>query len=341
MEVAENNKNINDTVEEKDLYKRLEKVILDSNISSDDKSRQISKLAMIKAEPVNILFLGSTGVGKSSTINALFNMEKAKVGDIDPETEYIEEYQLDNIHIWDTPGSGDEVEKDKKHMSQIKAKLSETLSGGNALIDLAVIIIDAGQRDLKNVYDCINNILIPVMGKDEAGRRTIIAMNKADTAMGGRHWLRELNSPDVTLTEYLDRKAQSVKRRLHESTGINILPLYYCAGYKEGNEAQLPPYNLIKLLYKIIETLPLERRIAMVDQINPEKEHWLFSDKKMDYAEKILSDLWDSVCENAKVFADYGMNIGIWVMGAPGGVLGTLIGGAIGAVVGTAKYLIA
>ena len=73
------NNNTNDAVEEKDLYKRLEKVILDSNISSDDKSKQISKLAMIKAEPVNILFLGSTGVGKSSTINALFNMEKAKV----------------------------------------------------------------------------------------------------------------------------------------------------------------------------------------------------------------------------------------------------------------------
>lgn len=42
-----------------------------------------------------------------------------------------------------------------------------------------------------------------------------------------------------------------------ESTGIDVEPVYYCAGYKEGNEPQMPPYNLIKLLYRIMETMPV------------------------------------------------------------------------------------
>ena len=339
MEQKEKNTKENNDYDKNNIYQRLEKVILDSNISSDDKSSQISKLAKLKREPIHILVLGSTGVGKSSTINALFDMEKARVGDIDPETEHVEEYVLDNIHIWDSPGIGDDIEKDKQHITMIKAKLSEYRSGKNALIDLAVIIMDAGQRDLSNVYTCINDILIPVMGKTEAQKRVIVAMNKSDSAMGGRHWLKDLNSPDVVLTEYLEKKVQSVRRRIKESTGIEAEPLYFCAGYKEDGEMQLPPYNLIKLLHRVIETIPLERRIAMADQINPHKEHWLFSDKKMDYAKNILSDLWDSVCENAQCFADCGMEIGVWVMGAPGGVLGALIGGAIGAVVGTIKHL--
>lgn len=323
------------------VYQRLEKAILESDLPDAVKSGQISRLAKIKKEPVNILFIGSTGVGKSSTINALFNMEKAKVGDIDPETENVECFELENLYVWDTPGIGDDIEKDRKSITKIKEKLTEkTGKEKNALIDLIVVIMDAGQRDLTGVYDCINQILIPVMGKDEVQKRIVIGMNKADTAMSGRHWLNELNSPDVVLTEYLDKKAESIKRRISESTGIKVEPVYYCAGYKEKDEPQMPPYNLIKLLYRIVEAMPTERRIVMVDQINPKRKQWKFSDKKMNYGDKILDDLWRSIKENVQVFSDYGLNIGTWVMGAPGGLLGIIIGGALGAVAGTVKYLI-
>ena len=61
----------------------------------------------------------------------------------------------------------------------------------------------------------------------------------------------------MVLTEYLDKKTESIRRRIMESTGIDVEPVYYCAGYKEGNEPQMPPYNLIKLLYRIMETMPV------------------------------------------------------------------------------------
>ena len=41
-------------------------------------------------ENVNLLLVGATGSGKSSTINAMFNMQVAKVGvGVDPETACI------------------------------------------------------------------------------------------------------------------------------------------------------------------------------------------------------------------------------------------------------------
>ena len=341
MEHEENNVNNDNEATSMNVYQRLEKVILESDLPDSVKSGQISRLAKIKKEPVNILFIGSTGVGKSSTINALFNMEKAKIGDMDPETESVECFQLDNLYVWDTPGIGDDIEKDRRNISQIQEKLKEKNgSGKNALIDLVVVIMDAGQRDLNSVYDCIDKILIPAMGKEAVRKRLIIGMNKADTAMSGRHWLLNINSPDVVLTEYLDKKTESIRRRIMESTGIDVEPVYYCAGYKEGNEPQMPPYNLIKLLYRIMETMPADRRIVMMDQINPKKRHWEFCDKKQNYGEKILEDLWGSIKENAQIFSDHGLNIGTWIMGAPGGLLGYIIGGAFGAVVGTVKCLI-
>ena len=40
----------------------------------------MKNLLNLKKQKINLMITGATGVGKSSTINALFNTEKAKVG---------------------------------------------------------------------------------------------------------------------------------------------------------------------------------------------------------------------------------------------------------------------
>ncbi len=62
----------------------------------------------IEKQPVNILIVGSTGAGKSSLINTLFQANLAKV-DVLPSTSEIQDYQwqLDGgeiLNIWDSPG---------------------------------------------------------------------------------------------------------------------------------------------------------------------------------------------------------------------------------------------
>lgn len=329
-------------VEEQSIYEKLEKVIMDSDITKDEKSKSIARLAKAKSQHINLLLIGPTAVGKSSTINAMFNMEKAKVGEgVDPETKKITSYTIDNLTLWDTPGLGDGAEEDRRYLKMIKDKLCEKDQNGNALIDLVLVILDASQKDIGTAYDCINSVLIPTLGEEAARKRILIALNQCDQAMKGRHWNMELNEPDLTLTTFLDQKAASIQRRIKESTGIDFMPVYYSAGYKEEGKPQQHPYNLTKLLLMIIEAIPKEKRLVLADTINRKSSVWRFNDCKDNYSTKVLAELWESVKDNATIFADHGINIGVWVLGAPGGVIGGIVGGAVGALVGAVKYLTA
>ena len=116
VKVSNRDDNISETkVKKKSIYDILEDEIMRADTDDIEKTKQISKLLKIRGKKVNILLVGATGSGKSSTINALFNMEVAKVGvGVDPETDRITKYDLENLTIWDSPGLGDGVENDEK-----------------------------------------------------------------------------------------------------------------------------------------------------------------------------------------------------------------------------------
>lgn len=52
----------------------------------------------MEAYPLDVMLLGATGTGKSTTINAIFESETAKaVHGFEPETMNVTEYRLNNI----------------------------------------------------------------------------------------------------------------------------------------------------------------------------------------------------------------------------------------------------
>ena len=77
----------------------------------------------INKEKVNIIVAGKTGVGKSSLINYIFGKKVAKVGDGQPVTQEIQEYDLenDNITLFDTKGI--EAKDYEKTLDNIKKYL--------------------------------------------------------------------------------------------------------------------------------------------------------------------------------------------------------------------------
>ncbi len=316
------------------IYELLEEEIMQADLPADEKNQRLSRLIRLREKKANILLAGATGSGKSSTINALFNMEVAKVGvGVDPEAASITCYTLDNLTIWDTPGLGDGMKSDKAYNKMLTKKLSETDSDGAPLIDLVLVVLDSSSKDLGTSFDLINNVIIPCLGKDKEGR-ILVGLNQADVAMKGKHWDAEKNEPDEVLTKYLKNKAKSVQDRIYEGTGLTIKPVYYCAGYKEEGEEQCKPYNLTKLLYYIVMSIPKEKRLALADNINVNKDMWLHDDTETNYKEKVKAGFFESVGLSVEVGADFGATIGEALLGIPGKAIGFVIGGAVGAVKG-------
>lgn len=314
------------------IYEAIQDDIMNAAISEEDKKKMLKNVMRLKEQKMNIMITGATGCGKSSTINAMFDTEVAKVGvGADPETMEIEKYELDNLVLWDTPGLGDGKEADNRHAKNIIEKLSEVDENGNALIDLVLVILDGGSRDLGTSYELINNVIIPNLGEDKKDR-ILVAINQADMAMKGRNWDYEKNEPNGQLVDFLEDKVRSIKDRVYEATGVKIEPIYYCAGYKEGDR-QEKPYNLSKLLYYIVKATPSEKRAVYVDNINGDKQMWEDDDELIDYGKETRNTIFNSIVEGATNGADIGETIGS-AFGTVGSKIGRVAGGIIGGVVG-------
>lgn len=321
------------TTNNNNIFEILKAQLYQAPLPEKLKADMMRNLMKLKNQKVNIMITGATGVGKSSTINALFNAEKAKVGiGVDPETMTITRYELDNLILWDTPGLGDGKEADMCHAKNIVKKLHECDSDGKALIDLVLVILDGSSRDLGTSYELINSVIIPNLGPNKE-QRILVTINQCDVAMKGRYWNYEENRPEPQLEAFLDEKVQSVRRRIREGTGVDIEPIYYSAGWQDGNEKQ-NPYNLTKLLYYIIEHTPEEKRLVYAQNMSEKTEVWKTNDNLKNYSAEVKSRFTETLRHGIVAGAATGATIGTFFGGPVGAAVGGAIGGIVGGMVG-------
>ena len=124
----------------------------------------------INKEKVNIIVAGKTGVGKSSLINYIFGKEVAKVGDGQPVTQEIQEYDLenDNITLFDTKGI--EAKDYEKTLDNIKKylELRQDSPDENDEIHIAWLCIsergDRVEEADRELLKILSEAGIPVIG---------------------------------------------------------------------------------------------------------------------------------------------------------------------------------
>ena len=212
------------------------------------------KLRIAGFRPLDVLVIGGTGAGKSSTINLLFEKEIVKIGrQCNPETQNITSLMInDSLRIWDSPGLGDTTLKDREYTKDLVELLHKVYYMNHnyyGLIDMILIIVNGSTKEIGTATSIFKDIVIPNFPLD----RVLVAINQADMVMKGRHWNKQYNCPDEILYKKLEENADSVKRRLVEVTkGKIIQPVFYSA--ENG-------YNAEKLLDMIIDNMPQEKRI--------------------------------------------------------------------------------
>ncbi len=254
----------------------IENELEKADINYDDRKLIIERLTEIKNQELNIMLVGGTGTGKSSTINALFGENVAVVGEsVNPQTDKIEKYSLSKVTLWDTPGLGDSPQADERYSKQIIDMLNENNSVGKRLIDVVLVVIDASAQELGTSYRLINDVIMPNVGDE---RRVLIALNQCDFAMKGKYWDHATNTPKPRLESFLREKAMSVSGRIKESTGVEVVPVYYSALYK---------YNIAKLFFYLLDSTPDEKRINLIPQMNKNVRVWNNNDSNCDYKENI------------------------------------------------------
>lgn len=215
-----------------------------------------SNLEQMNIRPLDVMVTGVTGAGKSTTLNSFFQKTVAKVGDgVDPETMELDVYSLnDFFRLWDTPGLGDGISIDQQHKKKMTDLLYKTYNIENSaygFIDMCLIIIEGSNRDMGTTYTLLNDVIVPNIQKD----RILVVINQADLAMKGRHWNYDTYTPDSRLISFLEEQADSIKRRVKEATGVDIIkPVYYSAKYE---------WNVQAVFDLIVDNMPLKKRILL------------------------------------------------------------------------------
>jgi uncharacterized protein len=161
-----------------------------SDLSEEDGAKALDLMkeyAMAELQkPTHIAVIGKTGVGKTSTVNALFGTDweishvRAATKD---EQVFIYENERGRLKISDLPGFGEDIETEDLHRDIYKRVLGEC--------DVALLILKADTRDMLEVQ----RVLLDLADKN-ISKRIVVGLNQIDLVNPG-DWLEQANIPSV------------------------------------------------------------------------------------------------------------------------------------------------
>ena len=161
------------------MIQKLHAAILSKGgVSKTDKDKVFKKLDNeITGRPFKVAVIGQSGVGKSSTLNAVFGLN-LPVSDIQEGTTEIIEKVFPmrdgfNLSIYDMPGLLQSRKRDNIYEEMYKEILPQC--------DVIVYIIKANTRNIGDDCRILKNVVLPICNQNSIKDNLIVAINKVDT----------------------------------------------------------------------------------------------------------------------------------------------------------------
>ena len=160
------------------VQKLLSAILSKGGVSKEDKGQVMDKLdEEITGRPFKVAVIGQSGVGKSSTLNAVFGLNLPTSDIEEGTTEIIEKVfpMRDgfNLSIYDMPGLLQNRKRDKVYEDMYKEILPQC--------DVIVYIIKANTRNVGDDCKILKDIVLPICNASSIKENLIIAVNKVDT----------------------------------------------------------------------------------------------------------------------------------------------------------------
>lgn len=196
--------------------------------------------------PPRIALIGDTGVGKSSTINALFNAGQATSNiEACTQTEAAIEIhcQGGSIIVYDMPGLNESIATQERHLDTYRRVLAE--------VDVALWILDAQYRAVGAVQTAILTDIARI--DSTLPQRIVFALNKVDLVEPGQSaWHPHANIPSEEQERNIQGRIHDVGQKMKEA-----IPGW--DGTVMGYSAQRR-YNLPQLFVTMLEAVSKKRR---------------------------------------------------------------------------------
>lgn len=152
-------------------------------------------------KPTPIAVIGKTGVGKTSTINALFGTDW-KVSHVRAATRHEQVYLYENdrgkLKISDLPGLGEDLETETNYR-QLYTKVLKKC-------ELVLLVLKADSRDMLEVQQILSEVVAGAM--PDLHERIVVGLNQIDLVQPGQ-WIEEANIPSPEQEENIEKIIQA------------------------------------------------------------------------------------------------------------------------------------
>ena len=213
---------------------------LRANLPKDMADKLSKAIADEMAIPPKIAIIGKAGVGKTTTINSLFNVEwhtsETITGTTDAQMETFQLKGEGKLSVVDMPGLGDSIARDIEFQKIYQDILPN--------VDVILYIIQADDRGLGEDERIIRDVVLRC-GKN-LDKKLVIGINKVDL-LGenkGLEWDDRINLPSEAQEKLIDVKCGDIAKHLTKATGIKKEAIVYFSAVKY--------YHLYDLLYTIV-----------------------------------------------------------------------------------------